>query len=323
VDCPLAVGIRRAFLLTVAANAILALLAGTLTAQELEPRAYAPIPTGTNFFVISAARASGSVLFDPSVPVQDVHSTSGALGVGLGRSFDLFGRQALLVGALPWARSTATGKVFDSPHSVTRIGLADARLKLSMILFGSDPLPPRAFARQPRRPTFGVSVTVAAPTGQYVPEHLINLGTNRWGFKPEVGISFPRKKWTLEAYGGGWFFTQNNEFYPGSSSRTQSPIGSVQGHVGYSFRPDIWVAFDATWYAGGRTDVNGVPKADFQKNSRAGLTFALPVAKRQSLKFAYNTGATTTIGGDYDTVSLSYQLVWFDKPRPTTTGQGH
>lgn len=295
--------------------------AGTAAAQELEPRAYAPLPTGTNFFVVSASRASGNVLFDPSVPVEDVHSTSGALGVGMGRSFDLFGRQALLVGALPVARSTASGRVFDSPHSVTRTGLADARIKLSMILFGSEALPPAVFAKQRRRPTFGVSVTVAAPTGQYVPEHLINLGANRWGFKPEIGVSFPRKKWTYEAYAGVWLFTHNDEFYPRDSSRTQAPIGSAQGHIGYSFRPDLWVAFDATWYAGGRTDVNGVKKADFQKNSRAGLTFALPVAKRQSLKFAYNTGATTTIGGDFDAVSVTYQIVWFDKRRVTKTTQ--
>lgn len=290
-------------------------MAGTAAAQELEPRAYAPLPIGTNFFVVSAMRASGNVLFDPAVPVQDVHSTSGAAGVGFGRSFALFGRQALLLGALPFARTTASGKVFDSPTSVTRTGLADARIKMSMILFGSDALPPAAFARQPRRPTFGVSLTVATPTGEYVPAHLINLGANRWGFKPEIGVSLPRKKWTYEVYTGVWLFTHNSEFYPGHSLRTQAAIGSVQGHIGYSFRRDLWVAFDATWYAGGRTDVNGVKKADFQKNSRAGLTFALPVAKRQSLKFAYNTGATTTIGGDFDAVSISYQIVWFDKPR--------
>jgi hypothetical protein len=316
VERRLPAGIRRASIVFLAILAILALLAGAATAQELEPRAYAPLPTGTNFFVVSGSRASGSVLFDPSVPVQDVHSTSGALAIGLGRSFKLFGRQALLLGALPFARSTASGMVFDSPHSVTRIGLADARVKLSMILFGADALPPREFVQKRRRPTFGVSVTVAAPTGEYVPAHLINLGTNRWGFKPEAGLSFPRKKWTFEAYGGVWLFTHNAAFYPGDSLRTQAPIGSAQGHIGYSFRPDLWVAFDATWYAGGRTDVNGAKKADFQKNSRAGLTFALPVAKRQALKFAYNTGATTTIGGDFDMASITYQFVWFDKPRP-------
>ena len=35
----------------------------------------------------------------------------------------------------------------------------------------------------------GASLTVTMPTGQYDPARLINPGTNRWGFKPEIGIS--------------------------------------------------------------------------------------------------------------------------------------
>jgi hypothetical protein len=285
------------------------------TAQELEPRAYAPLPTGTNFFVVSFARSTGSVLLDPSVPVTDVRATANALAVALGRSFDLFGRQALIVGALPYATAKATGKVQEASATVTRSGLADARFKLSVVLAGSDALGPAAFARQPRRPTFGVSLTFAAPTGQYDPMHLVNIGGNRWGYKPEAGLSYPRGKWTFELAGGAWFYLHNPEFFPGTALRTQEPIGSVQAHVGYSFRRDIWVALDGNWYAGGRTDINGVPKADFQRNSRVGLTFAMPLAKRQSLKFSYSAGATTTIGGDFDTVSVSYQYVWFDRPQ--------
>ena len=35
------------------------------------------------------------------------------------------------------------------------------------------------------------SLTVNAPTGQYDGTKLINVGTNRWAFKPEVGLSHP------------------------------------------------------------------------------------------------------------------------------------
>ena len=288
---------------------------GFVNAQELEPRAYAPLPTRTNFFVVSIARSAGGVLLDPSVPVTDVQATSRAVAVALGRSFDLFGRQALIIGALPYATAKATGKVQETSRTVTRSGLADARFKLSVVLTGSQALGPAAFAKQPRRPTFGVSLTIAAPTGQYDPRHLINIGSNRWGYKPEAGLSYPTGKWTFEVAGGAWFYQHNLEFFPGTALRTQEPIGSIQGHVGYSFRRDIWLALDGNWYAGGRTDVNGVAKADFQRNSRVGLTFAMPLAKQQSLKFSYNAGATTRIGGDFDTVSVSYQYLWFDQPQ--------
>src|SRR5262249_35031915 len=145
------------------------------SAQEMEPRAFAPLPIGTNFFVASIGRTSGSVLFDPSVPITDVHSTATAGGFGLGRAFDLFGRQALILGAFPIATMTASGKVQENAASVSRPGLADARVKLSVILVGSDALRPAAFAKQPRRPTLGISLTVATPTGQYEPVHLVNI----------------------------------------------------------------------------------------------------------------------------------------------------
>ena len=43
----------------------------------------------------------------------------------------------------------------------------------------------------PPRTIVGVSLLVQAPTGQYDPDRLINIGTNRWTFRPEVGVSVP------------------------------------------------------------------------------------------------------------------------------------
>ena len=51
----------------------------------------------------------------------------------------------------------------------------------------------------------GASLLVAAPTGQYYPNKLINLGTNRWAAKPEVALSYPLgPRWLLDAYAGVW-----------------------------------------------------------------------------------------------------------------------
>jgi hypothetical protein len=53
---------------------------------------------------------------------------------------------------------------------------------------------------------------------------LINIGTHRWAFKPEMGISFPKGSWYMDAYVGAWFFTANPDFYPGNATRTQDPV---------------------------------------------------------------------------------------------------
>ncbi len=117
--------------------------------------------------------------------------------------------------------------------------------------------------------------------------------------------------WYLEGYLGVWLFTDNTEFY-GGAHREQDPIGTFQAHVSYTMRPRLWLAFDATYYSGGRTDVDGVRKEDLQANSRVGLTLSVPAGGRQSLKFNWSKGATTRIGGDFMTFGMAWQCTWFD-----------
>ena len=141
---------------------------------------------------------------------------------------------------------------------------------------------------------------------------MINLGANRWTFKPEVGVSRALGRWTIEGYSGVVLFTTNHEFYTGASVREQSPVVALQTHVSYTLRRQLWAAFDATWYSGGRTTVNGTQKGDLQRNSRLGATLSLPLWRQQSIKFSGSTGATTRVGADFHTFGAAWQLTWFD-----------
>jgi hypothetical protein len=205
----------------------------------------------------------------------------------------------------------ATGNVGEERRAASRRGLADPRLKLSLILAGSRPMSPQEFARAPRRPILGVSFTAVPPMGQYSPSKLVNLGSNRWSLKPEVGLSVPLDRWTFDAYAGVWFFTENDVYYPGRSTRRQDPVFAAQGHVSYTFRRRAWVAVNATWYSGGQLEVNGGKAADPYRNARLGATVSIPVGTRQSVKLAYSAGAATRVGADFRTLSGAWQLVMF------------
>ena len=91
----------------------------------------------------------------------------------------------------------------------------------------------------------------------------------------------------------------------------QQSIKGLQGHVSYTIRPRLWLAADATFYAGGRTAVGSVKKDDRQENSRAGLTLSVPIGSRHSVKLAWSEGTTTRIGGDFRTLSGAWQYLWF------------
>lgn len=286
-------------------------LASRAGAQDLEPRSYSPVPVGLNFVVAAYSYSSGSVIFDPSLPVSDVKAYMNGVVLGYGRTLGVVGRQAQVVATVPYAFGDVSGNVFEERHSITRSGLADVRVRFSINLYGNPAQTPQEFAARHRSPYVGTSLTVSAPTGQYHGDKLVNLGTNRWAFRPDLGVGVPWKRFDLEAQAGAWLFTENPDFYPGGLSREQDPLLTMRGHVSYTFRPSLWVAVDGTWYGGGAASVEGGPKSTKLDNSRYGATLSYPLSKSQSLKVAYSRGAIVRASSNFSTISASWQLRWF------------
>jgi hypothetical protein len=292
--------------------------AARLLGQSLEPRAYSPSPTGTNFALASLAHQDGSVVFDASLPITDVSAKVNAAALGYVRTFDLFGRSASAAIALPYVWGTISGRVEEQAREISRSGIGDTTVRLVSNLLGGPALDPKAFAARAPETTLGLALYVVAPTGQYFPDKLINVGSHRWSFKPELGFSHPAGPWVFEAYAGVWFFTANDDFF-GGHVRTQNPLAAFQGHVSYTFPNRIWIAADGTYYTGGQTATNGVPNDDRQANSRVGVTASVPLARTQALKFAYSRGAGVRFGQNFSTYTLTYQLLWFDRKPGTTS----
>jgi hypothetical protein len=52
----------------------------------------------------------------------------------------------------------------------------------------------------------------------------VNIGSHRWAFKPESGLSIPRGAWEFDVYDAVWLSTPNDEYYPGGSRRQQNLV---------------------------------------------------------------------------------------------------
>ncbi|HET9712328.1 MAG TPA: transporter, partial [Pyrinomonadaceae bacterium] len=269
-----------------------AVLANTAAGQEMEPRAYSPAPSGTQFVLLSYGHQSGDVLLDASLPLKDVSIKLNAVSFGYGRTFNFVGRQANVAVLLPYIWGTAQGTVFEDQINVRRSGGGDLRVRFSTLLKGGEALAPKEFAQRKPATIIGASVSIVIPTGQYDPARLVNPGSNRWAFKPEIGVSKPSGRWTFEVMGGTWLFTANNSFL-GNSRRAQKPMASFQGAVIYTLRPRMWVSANATFYRGGSTVLNDSANEDRQRNARIGATFSFPLNQQQSLKIAWAKGVTT------------------------------
>jgi hypothetical protein len=278
-------------------------------AQTMEPMSYSNAPIGLNFLIAGYSHQWGNVLADPSLPVRDVEASVDAGNLAYSRIIDVRGQSGSLAMVVPYAWLSASGEVFEQTRSTSRTGLADSSMRLSVNLYGAPALSLQEFAKYQQDTIVGVSLFVTAPTGQYDPNRLINIGTNRWSFKPELGVSKALGAWTLEAAAGVTFYTDNDEF-AGDGVRRQDPLYSVQGHAIYNFNPRLWAALDGTYYTGGRTTVNGVIGDDLQRNSRWGGTLAYSIDRLNSLKLYYSSGLAARTGTDFQVVGLAWQHRW-------------
>ena len=280
------------------------------SAQELEPGAYTVSPVGNSVLNVGYVFNDGDVAFDPSLPIEEGSATIHSATISYGRSVDLAGRSATLLVAVPIVVGHLEGLYLGERAVADRKGLADLRIRVGVNLYGAPARRPPEFVKSPpSKYNIGASVAIVAPTGQYDTQRIVNLGTNRWAFKPEAAIIRNAGAWMFEIYGGVWLFTDNTDYVNGQI-RSQNPLASAQFSLRRTFRPGLWASANINYYTGGRTNVGGVFKQDFQANSRAGATLSVPLWRRNFVRVAVSQGAYTTIGADFLGLSASFQHVF-------------
>lgn len=278
-------------------------------AQELSPRAYWPAPKGTRVVIAGCSYSTGDVVTDPSLAILGVNSNIARAQLGFLQTVNLLGRTANLIVEVPYAWGDTEGSLEEQPVRRDFSGFGDMSASLSVNLLGAPSLTPADFQelRAKPRPILGASLRVTAPTGEYDPDMLINVGANRWAVKAELGSIFPlRPKWLLEFELGAWFMGANDDFL--GTTRQQDPIYSTQAHLVKRFKPGRWASFDLNYFTGGRDTVDGQVLDDLQRNSKVGLTVLWTFRGRHAIKLGLSTGVVTESGGNFKTALLSYQV---------------
>lgn len=291
-------------------------LSGTPSvAQELEPRAYWPSPVGTNAAIVTYVFSRGDFVTDATFPELNAEGETHSLEVGYYRGFSFFGRSANFTATFPYVWANARGGVEGVPRRIDLAGSGDPRFRLSVNLVGGPAMTIPEFQtyRQAPKTILGASIRVRVPLGEYDPDRVINLGTNRWGFKPQVGLIQPiTPKWLLELRGGAWFFTDNDDFL--GELLDQGAILNLEADVVYRLRPGLWASFDVTYFSGGRRVISGEETPTSLSNTRLGGTLAVAISGPHIAKFTANTGLSTRSGNDFNTLAVSYTYGWIDRP---------
>jgi len=281
-------------------------------AQSLDPRSFVNTPVGINFVTAAYGYSTGNVLFDAAIAIDNADLTVQGPTGGYARALDLWGLSGKADAAVGWACADGTADLNGAPVSRHVCGLSDPTAHLSVNFLGAPALTLREYPTYKQNVLVGAGLRVTAPLGQYDPAKLVNIGTNRWSFKPELGVSKQVGRLTLEFLGAVTFFTTNTDFF-GGHTQSQAPLFSGQVNAIYTFRSGIWGGVGGVYYGGGSTRTDGGPATTPQENTRGGAVLVFPFGKHNSLKMYWSSGVTTRTGTDFDTFVVSWIHLWGGK----------
>ena len=301
--------LRRSVLTAVGA-CTLAGLVSTPCAQSIEPRAYSNAPVGMNFLIAGYAYTRGDLEFE-SLPLTNASLRTSNAVFAYARALDVGGMSGKFDVILPYTWLSGSADYLGEPVQRTVSGFGDPLFRMSVDFYGAPALSLKNFTAYRQDLIVGASLQVSAPWGQYDDARLINIGTHRWSFKPELGVSKALGPWTLEAKAAATLYTANHDFF-GGNDRTQKPLYSIQGHVIYAFQSGVWASVDGTYFAGGRSTLNGELGNDLQSNWRLGSTLALPIDKHDSIKLYASSGVSARTGNNFDLLGVAWQYRWGD-----------
>jgi len=283
-------------------------------AQDLEPRRWTPMPLGIHVIGAGYGYTDGDIFLDPLLQAEDVTVKVNTFAILYVQPFKLGNKLARLDALIPYNVSRWDGFLAGVPATVKRNGFSDPRLRLSVNLIGPKAMGPKEMkeylSEHPVSTTVGVSLSITLPLGQYFEDKILNLGQNRFIFRPQVGMVHNWRNWSYELTGSVYIFTNNPDFNNGALKK-QDPIFAIQTHLIRRFKHKIWASVSVGYGLGGQSIVNRLPNDDERGDFLGALSFGFPIVKNQALKIAYLQSRTTKdIGLDLNTIAVGWSFVF-------------
>jgi hypothetical protein len=288
----------------------LALQFNLLHAQELEPRLLTNIPLKSNIIGVGYGYASGNMLLDPAIPIEDFNAKMNSFVGAYARSLKFFGMSAKLDVVVPFSNADWSGTYNGNYEESSQTGFGDIRMRFSFNFLGAPPISLSELKDYKPKTIMGFSTQVIMPTGHYDSSILPNLGSNRWTFKTQLGLAqYFDKNWVMEFYLSTWFFGPNNDYLNGRELK-QSPFVVIKAHAIKTFGNGIWITADAGYGYGAKVRVDDVKREVTISSYIFGASVAVPISNKHTLRFIAKSSFRIKQGPDIDGVFLSYQYFW-------------
>jgi hypothetical protein len=279
-------------------------------AQFSDPRIYQNSPTGINQLELSYTYVRTDTSLDTSLIITGAELNVNQGIIDYTRYFGFLHRLMWVEAGVPVAGLRGSISGTNIQGSVT--GAGDSSYALAILLKGGPALTVKQFEHYKPTTTLGVGLTMTAPTGLYQANNILNLGSDRWSFKPEIGLSHPfgpEQKWYLDAYANVYFYTDNTSYH-GVEILRQQPLPGLEGHISYSFNDSLWASVDTRYSFRGTTFVDGVSQNNAQQNFILGGEMNISLNPRNSLVLEFAKALEHNNGPSVVGFSVKYDYTW-------------
>jgi len=188
--------------------------------------------------------------------------------------------------------------------------IGDPSFTFEMNLFGAPALEREEFKDWTPDDYCGLHFLLGVPWGEYDPNSVVNIGANRFTFRPLLNYSITAdegQSW-LDFYGSVFFFSDNDE-YRGASVLSQRPLANLELHYSSIVYDRLWAGVGLMGAFGGEVWVDDVVVTPEQQTGRLALSAGTPMFKGSTAIFGYNhTFARSAGAADANTFIL--QLIY-------------
>lgn len=285
-----------------------------LFALTPEARKWNHVPLGANFAGGMYTYAEDDIFFNPSLLLENVKLKLHSWGGAYAHAFEFFDKSAPIEIEQSYQKGKWTGLLDGKPASTTRSGLSDTFVRFAVNLYGAPPLSGEEFAAYRSKiedeTILGVGLVVRLPTGHYLEDELVNLGENRFVFRPQVGFIQTFGKWTTEVNAEVALYTENDEFV-GGNKLEQRPMYITTIHLLRNFSPGQWLGMGFGYEFGGEYKFNGVDQDDKKKNIGWSLAYRHQLTSHIGFKISYiGIRARALAGFDSESLTVSVAYAW-------------
>ena len=268
-------------------------------------------PTDLNMVFGYYNRVDTNTPIDTTLPINGLSLDADLYLFRYARSFGIDGRNSAIQFIQPYADVSAS---FDNAQFFSGTkrngGMGDTQIVFAHNIFGGPALTAEEFASWKPETFLTGALWMTMPTGDYDKDRIINIGSNRWVFKPELGFGTPIGPTWLEINTYVSLFGDNKDYH-GDSKLEQKPLYAIEGHYSYTINRALWVSLDATYNRGGESRIDGDWQDNKQENGLLGASLGFMLSPQFGGLIAYNDTVSERTGSpDVNTWTFRLQYVW-------------